>query len=118
MTGGRKEGEEEERRRDEEQRAGGKAGESRQDLRGLQGCVEQMPNILTLPWPNVVPLSGVRIQLRIRNTLSFFPNREMCLYLICCLTLSSSESIVPGSLGIKMSCMIKGINECNSVCDA
>lgn len=64
VTGGRKEGEEEKRRRrDEEQREGGKAGESRQDLWGLQGCVEQMPNILTLPWPNIVQLSGLCIQL-------------------------------------------------------
>lgn len=36
---------------------GGKGGESRQDLWGLQGCMEQMQNNLTLPPPNAVLLT-------------------------------------------------------------
>lgn len=48
--GGRKEVEE------EEEEEGVRAGESRQDLWGLQGCTEQMQNNLTLPRPDAVAL--------------------------------------------------------------
>lgn len=67
------------RRRDEEEREGRKAGESRQDLWGLQGCMEQMQYNLTLPQPNIIPLSGLCIQLSwLENIVqSFVPNREI-----------------------------------------
>lgn len=64
VRGKRKEVKEEDRgRRDEEERGWGKAGEHRQDLWGLQRCMKQMQNNFILPRPNVIPLSGLCIQL-------------------------------------------------------
>lgn len=53
--GGRKEVEE------EEEEEGVRAGESGQDLWGLQGCTEQMQNNLTLPRPDAVALGEAQL---------------------------------------------------------